>query len=432
MSSFRLLSFLDVTPASRRGHVELARLLLSKGANVHATEYVQGKTPLHNAAENNHADVARLLLDHGADLRNSKTKDGRSALDMMASSNSDIATALLEHQDHVHLRTIKTNQVYKIDRNQPIREPAMMTTINTLPDPMETTTFSSSSSSSSPVHDMVKIKDQVSALQEQIADYKEKVEYLSGNVNNLQHQIHRQSTFMPGSSSSGKVQTAFSYLHYYTLVVIFGWCCWRVFIIIGVKRNSNKKKTPNAEIQTVGEGNRLPVPQNILGTTTAVAVKESTPTFKATNNSPPQGMGINRHNNNNKSVVVLQAELKALLESLSCADWQQQQQNANATMMATASDAAIFTLDSEKSGNHDDCGDEDDDFCLVPFSSSSLTGQQQQQQQQNANEDDRQVAVRRRQLCETLQQSYKSREEGYQQKLQELERLVSQLLAVVD
>merc|ERR1712072_344521 len=50
-----------------RGHVDVALLVLEKGAEVdRATE--DGQTPLYFACENGHVDAARLLLDRGADV----------------------------------------------------------------------------------------------------------------------------------------------------------------------------------------------------------------------------------------------------------------------------------------------------------------------------------------------------------------------------
>ena len=48
------------------GHIELSRLLLESGANVHARN--KGETPLHLASRHGHCDIMRLLLDRGADV----------------------------------------------------------------------------------------------------------------------------------------------------------------------------------------------------------------------------------------------------------------------------------------------------------------------------------------------------------------------------
>ena len=52
--------------ASSYGHVDVVRMLVTRGANLHAADS-QGRTPLHYAAGGGHHAVVRLLLDSGAD-----------------------------------------------------------------------------------------------------------------------------------------------------------------------------------------------------------------------------------------------------------------------------------------------------------------------------------------------------------------------------
>ena len=66
------------TPAIT-GHVDAARLLLDKGADVNrATK--DGQTPLYIACDYRHVDAARLLLDQGADI-NGRTSTARRHFD---------------------------------------------------------------------------------------------------------------------------------------------------------------------------------------------------------------------------------------------------------------------------------------------------------------------------------------------------------------
>ena len=51
---------------SREGHVEVARMLVERGADVSA-QAEDGSTPLHSASCRNHVEVARMLVEHGAD-----------------------------------------------------------------------------------------------------------------------------------------------------------------------------------------------------------------------------------------------------------------------------------------------------------------------------------------------------------------------------
>ncbi|KAH8672580.1 hypothetical protein BGZ60DRAFT_373737, partial [Tricladium varicosporioides] len=54
--------------ASQNGHLEVAQLLLNKGADVKAAAS-NGGAPLHRASLNGHLEVAQLLLDKGADVK---------------------------------------------------------------------------------------------------------------------------------------------------------------------------------------------------------------------------------------------------------------------------------------------------------------------------------------------------------------------------
>ncbi len=50
--------------ASGKGHVEVVKLLLEKGADLIAANS-SGWTPLHWASENGHVEVVKLLLENG-------------------------------------------------------------------------------------------------------------------------------------------------------------------------------------------------------------------------------------------------------------------------------------------------------------------------------------------------------------------------------
>jgi ankyrin repeat protein len=88
-----------VTPlllALQEGHMEVAKLLLAKGAEINAKDSDDDdKTPLHWAAQHDHIDVAKLLLANHADV-NAKDVGGYTPLLWAAQKNYlDMAGLLL-------------------------------------------------------------------------------------------------------------------------------------------------------------------------------------------------------------------------------------------------------------------------------------------------------------------------------------------------
>lgn len=74
-------------------HLEIARLLLTHGADVNARQQ-SGFAPLHAAAQNGQADLVRLLLAHGADPAQA-TDDGKRATDFAREGGHVEVVALL-------------------------------------------------------------------------------------------------------------------------------------------------------------------------------------------------------------------------------------------------------------------------------------------------------------------------------------------------
>ena len=102
-----------VTPlhfAVSHGHASVARLLLSKGAEV--SFKAGGVTPLMHAALSGHALMVLLLIQHGADLSD-RDFHGRTALHYVASSGREavagghdaVALLLVEHGADVSAKT---------------------------------------------------------------------------------------------------------------------------------------------------------------------------------------------------------------------------------------------------------------------------------------------------------------------------------------
>lgn len=76
--------------ACLRGHLELARKLIERGADVNKT----GWAPLHYAATNGHVDIMDLLLDHHAYI-DAESPNGTTPLMMAAMYGSSAAVRLL-------------------------------------------------------------------------------------------------------------------------------------------------------------------------------------------------------------------------------------------------------------------------------------------------------------------------------------------------
>jgi hypothetical protein len=64
--------------AARKGHLDICRLLIDKGADIEAKDR-EGWTPLHWVAHTGHIEIARLLCDQGADVK-AQTNRGRRPL----------------------------------------------------------------------------------------------------------------------------------------------------------------------------------------------------------------------------------------------------------------------------------------------------------------------------------------------------------------
>src|SRR5207247_11263248 len=84
--------------ASFVGHMESARLLLARGADVNArsksTRFAKENTPLHAAAANRQVGVAEILIAHGADV-NAKDGSGYTPLALAADSKNDLLVVIL-------------------------------------------------------------------------------------------------------------------------------------------------------------------------------------------------------------------------------------------------------------------------------------------------------------------------------------------------
>jgi ankyrin repeat protein len=80
--------------AARRGFIQVAEVLLSRGAFVDITTRA-GWTPLMFAAQAGHVAIVKLLLEHGADVNN-KGRDGVTPLKLALKKNRDEVVRLLK------------------------------------------------------------------------------------------------------------------------------------------------------------------------------------------------------------------------------------------------------------------------------------------------------------------------------------------------
>ena len=82
--------------AAREGHIEVVRLLLADGADIHAQDAYYGRTVLAWAAWAGQMEVVRLLLDNGADIH-TRTNEGTTALVLaVLEGHVEVARILVE------------------------------------------------------------------------------------------------------------------------------------------------------------------------------------------------------------------------------------------------------------------------------------------------------------------------------------------------
>ncbi len=90
---------MKVTPlasAVAANQIELARLLIARGANVNA-KAASDFTPLHEAAARGDIEFAKLLMDHGADVH-AKSADGKTPLSFAEEHNRTEMVEFLRKQ----------------------------------------------------------------------------------------------------------------------------------------------------------------------------------------------------------------------------------------------------------------------------------------------------------------------------------------------
>ena len=95
--------------AAARGHLNISKILVEKGANIDHLGCVYGQTPLALAAAHGNSEVVRLLLDAGADIGDGE--ETRSPLWMAVSgSHSAVVNLLIDKGASVEMRDPSTGE----------------------------------------------------------------------------------------------------------------------------------------------------------------------------------------------------------------------------------------------------------------------------------------------------------------------------------
>lgn len=83
--------------AANYGHVDMVELLIKHGAKIDDHETTLSRTPLHNAVHRGHKAVVELLLKCGADIEAKDCRDNTALSIACTMGHIEVVTALLEH-----------------------------------------------------------------------------------------------------------------------------------------------------------------------------------------------------------------------------------------------------------------------------------------------------------------------------------------------
>merc|ERR1712111_89346 len=105
--------------AGKKGHLDILRELLDRGANIEAQDKWQGNTALQYAAQNNHLEVVKELLDRGANIEAQGKWQGNTALHYAARYNRlDVVKVLLDRGANVRTKNADGETALKLARQK--------------------------------------------------------------------------------------------------------------------------------------------------------------------------------------------------------------------------------------------------------------------------------------------------------------------------
>lgn len=127
--------------ATSKGHNEIVKLLIAKGADVNGKDLVYGRTPLIWAIADGKAEIVKILLNKGADI-NAKAENGLSALmNAIAKEDVEIVKALIDKGADVNVKfdektlvsdLLMTPLVFAVNRKEEYRNPKLAEVIKVL------------------------------------------------------------------------------------------------------------------------------------------------------------------------------------------------------------------------------------------------------------------------------------------------------------
>ncbi|KAM9723444.1 B-cell lymphoma 3 protein homolog [Menidia menidia] len=124
-ASLEIRNFEGLSPlhlAVRKGHQDLAKMLLDAGANINAMDIKSGQSPLIHAVESNNADMVHFLIENGCDV-NSQSYSGNTALHIACGRGQvDTVRLLLKSGADTSLKNYHNDTPVMVAKNKEIAD----------------------------------------------------------------------------------------------------------------------------------------------------------------------------------------------------------------------------------------------------------------------------------------------------------------------